>query len=52
MINTVFSRMDAYQRHGTNQHPLDLHKVESRLASSSLEKSLTKKNEESKDDVS
>lgn len=52
MINTVFSRMDSYYRHGTNAHPLDLKKIESRLTSEALEKSLMKKNEEIKDDVS
>lgn len=52
MINTVFGRMDAFYKHGTNQNPLDLRKVEARLTNATLEKSLTKKNEESKDDVS
>ena len=28
MINTVFARMDAYQRQGTNSSFLDLRKVE------------------------
>lgn len=28
MINTVFNRMDAYQKHGTNSSYLDLRKVE------------------------
>jgi hypothetical protein len=52
MINTVFQRMDAYQRHGTNSSYLDLKKVESKM-NATLEKSLTKKNaEESKDSVS
>lgn len=53
MINTVFSRMDTYQRHGTNANMLDLKKVESRLtANNTLDKSLFKKNEEVKDDAS
>ncbi len=53
MINTVFSRMDTYQRHGTNANMLDLKKVESRLtANNTLDKSLSKKNEEVKDDAS
>jgi hypothetical protein len=52
MINTVFQRMDAYQKHGTNSSNLDLRRVEARLSQASLERSLTKKIEESKDDVS
>lgn len=51
MVNTVFSRMDMYMRHGGNMNPLDLRKVEGRL-SSTLEKSLQKRKEETKEDVS
>jgi len=43
--------MDAYQKHGTNSAHLDLRKIESRLSAQALEKSLTKKTEESKDDT-
>lgn len=43
--------MDAYQKHGTNSSNLDLRRVEARLSQASNERSLTKKNEESKDDV-
>lgn len=50
MINTVFTRMDAYQRFGTNSYPLDLRKVEARLANTAFDKSL-KKREESKEDI-
>lgn len=50
MINTVFTRMDAYQRFGTNSYPLDLRKVDSRLTNA-FEKSLTKKREESKEEI-
>jgi hypothetical protein len=38
-------------KHNGNMHPLDLRKVEGR-ASSTLEKSLQKRREETKDDVS
>jgi len=51
MINTVFARMDAYQRQGTNTSFLDLRKVETKL-NATLEKSLTKKSEESKERIS
>lgn len=51
MINTVFTRMDAYQRFGTNSYPLDLRKVEARLTNAVFEKSLTKKREESKEEI-
>lgn len=53
MVNTVFSRMDLYMRHGVNMNPLDLRKIEGRLSSANLEKSLQKRRqEETKDDVS
>lgn len=51
MVNTVFSRMDVYMKHNGNMHSLDLRKVEGR-ASNTLEKSLQKRREETKDDVS
>ena len=51
MVVTVFSRMDMYTKHGGNMHPLDLRKVEGRL-SSTLEKSLQKRKEETKEEVS
>lgn len=50
MINAVFNRLDTFQRFGTNSANIDMRKIESRASEPKLEKTLTKKNEESKDD--
>ena len=51
MVTTVFGRMDMYMKQSGNMDPLDLRKIEGRQ-SSTLEKSLQKRREETKEDVS
>jgi hypothetical protein len=54
MVNTVFSKMDVYMRNGQSTESLDLNKLEkiTDSASSGLERTLQRRSEETKDDVS
>ena len=50
MINAVFNRLDTYQRFGTNAANIDMRRIENRASDTKLDKTLTKKNDEAKEE--